>query len=59
MEAHGGYTFCAVSALVLLGQENLMDPHSLLKWLSFKQLRLEGGFSVSLICDYVFAERHF
>jgi len=47
MEAHGGYTFCAVAALILLGQEKLMNAQSLLKWLSFKQLSLEGGFSVS------------
>jgi protein farnesyltransferase subunit beta len=28
-EAHGGYTFCAVAALKLLGKEDLCDVDSL------------------------------
>lgn len=30
MEAHGGYTFCGVAALVILKQEHLLDLRSLL-----------------------------
>ena len=29
-EAHGGYTFCAVAALVLLQRTDLIDLHSLM-----------------------------
>ncbi|XP_021948098.1 protein farnesyltransferase subunit beta [Folsomia candida] len=43
-EAHGGYTFCAAAALVLLKGDNLMDRNSLLRWLVGRQLSLEGGF---------------
>ena len=30
MEAHGGYTFCGVAALVILKKEHLLDLRSLL-----------------------------
>lgn len=30
MEAHGGYTFCGVAALVILKQEHLLNLRSLL-----------------------------
>jgi hypothetical protein len=46
MEAHGGYTFCAVAVLILLNREKLMDSDRLLRWLSFRQMSLEGGFAV-------------
>lgn len=46
-EAHGGYTFCAVAALVLLKSENLMDRNALVRWLVGRQLSLEGGFQVN------------
>lgn len=44
MEAHGGYTFCSVAALVLLGHERLCDVQGLLRWLAMRQMRFEGGF---------------
>ncbi|KAJ8045286.1 Protein farnesyltransferase subunit beta [Holothuria leucospilota] len=44
MEAHGGYTFCSIAALVLLGHERLCDMQALLRWLSQRQMRFEGGF---------------
>ena len=47
MEAHGGYTFCAVATLILLNREKLMNSDGLLRWLTFRQLPLEGGFAVS------------
>jgi len=52
MEAHGGYTFCAVASLILLKQEELMDSGRLMRWLSFRQLPLEGGFAVSQQQEY-------
>lgn len=44
MEAHGGYTYCGLAALVLLGKTNLICLTSLLRWIVNKQMRLEGGF---------------
>lgn len=44
-EAHGGYTFCGVASLVMLGQLHRCDIESLMLWVSRKQLKLEGGFS--------------
>ncbi|XP_038072570.1 protein farnesyltransferase subunit beta-like [Patiria miniata] len=44
MEAHGGYSFCSVAALVLLGHERLCDTEALLRWLSNRQMKYEGGF---------------
>ncbi|WPK24536.1 hypothetical protein PUMCH_001814 [Australozyma saopauloensis] len=45
-EAHGGYTFCALAALYLTpdGFRDI-NMESLLRWLSARQLSLEGGFS--------------
>ncbi|RWS28065.1 Protein farnesyltransferase subunit beta-like protein [Leptotrombidium deliense] len=44
-EAHGGYTFCAVAALMLLGLMHTCDVDSLLRWVVNKQYSLEGGFA--------------
>jgi len=44
MEAHGGYTFCGLAALMLLGKEKLCNTDNLLLWAVNKQMRLEGGF---------------
>ncbi|XP_071801144.1 protein farnesyltransferase subunit beta-like [Asterias amurensis] len=44
MEAHGGYAFCSVAALVILGHERLCDTEALLRWLSNRQMKFEGGF---------------
>jgi len=30
MEAHGGYSFCGLAALVMLGKQHLCDLHALL-----------------------------
>ena len=44
-EAHGGYTFCAVAALVALGKVNAVkDIDALERWLCRRQLAVEGGF---------------
>uniref|UniRef100_A0A1B6DT40 Protein farnesyltransferase subunit beta n=1 Tax=Clastoptera arizonana TaxID=38151 RepID=A0A1B6DT40_9HEMI len=44
MEAHGGYAFCGIAALSLLGKENLCDMKALLRWSVNRQMRFEGGF---------------
>ncbi|MFH4975709.1 hypothetical protein AB6A40_002418 [Gnathostoma spinigerum] len=44
VEAHGGYTFCGVAALTILGKTALIHTPSLYKWLANKQMRFEGGF---------------
>ncbi|XP_059157217.1 protein farnesyltransferase subunit beta-like [Physella acuta] len=44
LEAHGGYTFCGVAALVLLGHTERCDLRSLLRWTANRQTQFEGGF---------------
>ncbi|KAL2082768.1 hypothetical protein ACEWY4_022586 [Coilia grayii] len=44
LEAHGGYTFCGTAAMVILGKEHMLDLKSLLRWVTSKQMRFEGGF---------------
>lgn len=44
MEAHGGYAFCGLAALVILNKGHLVDEKALLRWLVQKQMKLEGGF---------------
>lgn len=44
-EAHGGYTFCAVAALDLLGAKDTIDREGLASWLLRRQMSYEGGFS--------------
>lgn len=54
-EAHGGYTFCGVAALVLLNSLNKCNVKSLLKWVTNKQMRYEGGFAgryVSVVTQF-------
>ncbi|KAM8920872.1 protein farnesyltransferase subunit beta-like [Pelodytes ibericus] len=44
MEAHGGYTFCGLAALVIMNRVQLLDLKSMLRWVAFRQMRFEGGF---------------
>ncbi|KAK6635106.1 hypothetical protein RUM44_000355 [Polyplax serrata] len=44
MEAHGGYAFCGLAALVLLNKEYLLNIQSFLRWVVNRQMRFEGGF---------------
>nr|XP_040226047.2 protein farnesyltransferase subunit beta [Anopheles coluzzii] len=44
LEAHGGYSFCAAAALMLLGGENRCDLKALLRWTVNRQMAYEGGF---------------
>ncbi|EKE38995.1 hypothetical protein ENUP19_0121G0070 [Entamoeba nuttalli] len=43
-EAHGGYSYCAVAALALLGRIDEIDINKLLRWLIQRQKPIEGGF---------------
>ena len=43
-EHHGGYTFCAAAALVLLGHSAAVDAPRLRRWVAMRQMP-EGGFS--------------
>lgn len=44
-EAHGGYTFCGLAALLLLNESYKVDLNRLAEWLSNRQLVEEGGFN--------------
>ena len=44
-EAHGGYTFCGLAAMVLLEATDKLDMVRLVEWLSNRQLVEEGGFN--------------
>lgn len=43
-EAHGGYNFCAIAALLILNKTDLCDLDGLEYWLINRQMKLEGGF---------------
>ena len=47
MEAHGGYSFCGLAALMFLNKGHLCNIDTLLKWAANRQMRVEGGFQVS------------
>ena len=42
-EAHGGYTFCAYAALILLGETDKVDRRALMRWCAARQMSQEGG----------------
>nr|Q04903.1 RecName: Full=Protein farnesyltransferase subunit beta; Short=FTase-beta; AltName: Full=CAAX farnesyltransferase subunit beta; AltName: Full=Ras proteins prenyltransferase subunit beta [Pisum sativum]AAA33649.1 farnesyl-protein transferase beta-subunit [Pisum sativum] len=42
-EAHGGYTFCGLAAMILIGEVNRLDLPRLLDWVVFRQGK-ECGF---------------
>ncbi|KAI8909080.1 farnesyltransferase, CAAX box, beta-like protein [Gorgonomyces haynaldii] len=44
VEAHGGYTFCALGALTLLDQVNVLNVPKLEHWFVSRQMQFEGGF---------------
>ena len=44
-EAHGGYTFCGLAALVILKETHKLNLDRLIDWLSSRQLTEEGGFN--------------
>lgn len=44
-EAHGGFTFCGVAAMEILGDVERFNINTLINWLVEKQLSVEGGFN--------------
>ncbi|XP_059474866.1 protein farnesyltransferase subunit beta [Neocloeon triangulifer] len=44
MEAHGGYAFCGLAALYLMGKEDLINLPTFIRWVVMRQMKLEGGF---------------
>ena len=49
MEAHGGYSFCGLAALMFLRKGRLCNIDTLLKWAANRQMRVEGGFQVRFL----------
>ena len=49
MEAHGGYSFCGLAALMFLKKGRLCNIDTLLKWAANRQMRVEGGFQVRVL----------
>eukprot|EP00040_Diaphanoeca_grandis_P044554 m.12730 g.12730 ORF g.12730 m.12730 type:complete len:399 (-) comp9419_c0_seq1:95-1291(-) len=43
-EAHGGYAFCGLAAVDLLGLGHKLNLPLLLSWTTSRQMRFEGGF---------------
>lgn len=44
LEAHGGYTYCAIAALSILDKQKECNMNALLRWVTNRQMRFEGGF---------------
>ncbi|KAK6180951.1 hypothetical protein SNE40_008911 [Patella caerulea] len=44
LEAHGGYSFCGIAALILINATKYADIKSLLRWTVNRQMKYEGGF---------------
>ncbi|KAK9480455.1 terpenoid cyclases/protein prenyltransferase alpha-alpha toroid [Lipomyces japonicus] len=49
-EAHGGYTFCGIAALCIVGDPKVtikthIDVDRLIRWMTARQYQPEGGFS--------------
>ena len=44
VEAHGGYAFCGLAALELLGRTDVLNLETLARWSARRQMSLEGGF---------------
>ncbi|XP_042498436.1 protein farnesyltransferase subunit beta isoform X2 [Macadamia integrifolia] len=42
-EAHGGYTFCGLAAMILINESDRLDLPSLINWVAFRQ-GVECGF---------------
>ena len=43
-EAHGGYNFCSLAGLLIIGDINQCNLPAQERWLQRRQMRLEGGF---------------
>jgi protein farnesyltransferase subunit beta len=45
LEAHGGYTFCALAAISILKKVEMIDIDLLCNWFVRRQMSFEGGFN--------------
>ena len=43
-EAHGGYSFCGLAALIILNRCDVIDVDAFAHWIVTKQMRFEGGY---------------
>eukprot|EP01107_Rhizomastix_libera_P001545 TRINITY_DN12535_c0_g1_i1.p1 TRINITY_DN12535_c0_g1~~TRINITY_DN12535_c0_g1_i1.p1 ORF type:complete len:426 (-),score=59.48 TRINITY_DN12535_c0_g1_i1:14-1291(-) len=43
-ESHGGYAFCGLAGLCILGRADLLDIQALEHWVCNRQMNFEGGF---------------
>ena len=59
MEAHGGYSFCGLAALMFLRKGRLCNIDTLLKWAANRQMRVEGGFQVRFLFLNKFSKNYF
>mmetsp|Transcript_19002 Transcript_19002/g.42523 ORF Transcript_19002/g.42523 Transcript_19002/m.42523 type:complete len:422 (+) Transcript_19002:48-1313(+) len=44
LEAHGGYSYCGLAALCIIGRSHVLDLRAFLNWAIHRQMSLEGGF---------------
>ncbi|CAG8441404.1 1441_t:CDS:10 [Diversispora eburnea] len=44
IESHGGYAFCGLAAMEIMGKSEELDISLLLRWASSLQMQVEGGF---------------
>ncbi|KAJ1975771.1 CAAX farnesyltransferase (FTase) subunit beta [Dimargaris xerosporica] len=44
VEAHGGYTYCGLAALEIIGKSDQLNIPALLSWAVSRQMAFEGGF---------------
>lgn len=44
LESHGGYTYCGLAALCILGKASVLNLDNLLHWAACRQMGFEGGF---------------
>ncbi|CAE8641653.1 unnamed protein product [Polarella glacialis] len=44
LEAHGGYSYCGLAALCIIGKADALDLFAFLRWAAHKQMSHEGGF---------------
>ncbi|CDJ68266.1 protein farnesyltranstransferase beta subunit, putative [Eimeria necatrix] len=44
LESHGGYSYCGLAALAIIGEPDALDLDALLHWAATKQRGFEGGF---------------
>lgn len=44
LEAHGGYSYCGLAALCIIGRADVLDLDLFLNWACKRQMPMEGGF---------------